>query len=146
MLLAINLCFQRNWTAPYENVFRVYANSKCLDQPAHLHSLIRAFIVWQQNHWILQNEKQRPKRYFVHGRDDLILHILHMFEDTFCLTRPNLFLYVFFCRSYALVMYLVQNSCFFQHRASFIFEIFSETMVLIASKLPAKLLIFKNSW
>ena len=32
-----------------------YANSQGPDQPAHLRSLIKAFIVRGQNHWILQN-------------------------------------------------------------------------------------------
>ena len=34
---------------------QAYADSEGPDQPAHPRSLIRAFGVRQQNHWILQN-------------------------------------------------------------------------------------------
>ena len=38
-----------------KRVFPAYADSEDPDQPAHPRSLVRAFTVRQQNHWILQN-------------------------------------------------------------------------------------------
>ena len=40
---------------------RAYGDSEGQDQPVHLHSLIRAFAVRKQNHWILQNVSMKSK-------------------------------------------------------------------------------------
>ena len=45
----------RIWASPCENLLRSYADSEGPDQPAHPRSLIRAFTVRLQNHWIQQN-------------------------------------------------------------------------------------------
>ena len=50
---------------------RAYADSEGPDQTAHPRSLIRAFTVRQQIHWILQTGEQRPVRYLTHAQDDL---------------------------------------------------------------------------
>ena len=52
---------------------RESADSECPDQTAHLRSLIRAFTVRKQNHWILHN-------LFID-----LLRILSMFEGMFSL-------------------------------------------------------------
>ena len=50
------------------------------DQNAHLHSLIRAFAVSKQNHWILQNASMENR-----CPDDVNPYILSMLEGSFSL-------------------------------------------------------------
>ena len=63
---------------------RAYADSEGPDQPAHPRSLIRAFAVRKQNHWIQQNVSMESK-----GKDDTLrmrrmtVRILSMLEGTF---------------------------------------------------------------
>ena len=63
---------------------RAYADSEGPDQPAHSHSLIRAFVVRKQNHWLLQNVSMESKCLdeTVYVQDDVNPHILRMLEAT----------------------------------------------------------------
>ena len=71
---------------PYENVW-AYVDSKGPDQPTNLCSLIRAFPVRCQNHWILQKVSMESKcpDETAHVQDDVNLHIFRMLKGTFSL-------------------------------------------------------------
>ena len=45
----------KNWASHAKTCLLAYAGSEGPDQPAHPRSLIRAFAVRKQNHWIQQN-------------------------------------------------------------------------------------------
>ena len=72
----------------------VYADSEGPDQPAHLRSLIRAFTVRKQNHWILQNGEHKSEWCFAHVQYDLNPHILRIFEGTLSLDVAHMLLYL----------------------------------------------------
>ena len=66
--------------------FQAYEDTKDLDQPAHPHSLIRAFPVRQQNHWILQYVWMESKG----PNDTLCMHRM-IWIFTFCTCSKTLY-------------------------------------------------------
>ena len=69
---------------------KLFANSGDPDQTSHsaasdlgLHCLPTTLLWVSRLQWV--NGEQRPRFYFVHVQDDLKLHFLHMFKDSFSL-------------------------------------------------------------
>ena len=63
---------------------RAYVDTECPDQPAYLHSLIKAFTIHQQNHWRIQNVGME-----VRGPDDTS----RLWICTFCACLKALILF-----------------------------------------------------
>ena len=82
-----------NWPRYAKTYLRTYADSEGPYQTAHTRSLIRAFAVRKQNHWIQQNSSMENKcpDETAHVQDDVNLHILRMLEGTFSLEASQIY-------------------------------------------------------
>ena len=85
------------WDAKWKYVLRLgMCGNEGPDQPAHSRSLIRAFTVRKQNHWILKTvlmESKCPDE-TAHAQNDVNAHILRMFECSFPLDAAHIYIYV----------------------------------------------------
>ena len=78
--------YRNIWAAPSKNVLRGCTDSEGPDQTARMRSLIRAFAVRCQNHWILRNVSMESK-----GPDETLRMRRMMWIPIFCARSKALF-------------------------------------------------------